>query len=78
MDGKENLTAMKLWRISGIDRKEPYEIHADTKNEAIVNFINNELGLVLSNFQFTDAVQRLGEGKFCMLNSMLLVEEVLE
>lgn len=69
---------MKFWRISGIDRKNPYEIHAETKNEAIVNFINNELGLILSSYQFDDAVKRLDGGKFCMLNSMLLVEEVLE
>ncbi len=72
------MSNMKLWRITGIDKKEPYEIHADSKEEAMVNFINNELGLILSNYQFKDAVDRIKQGKFCTLNSMLLVEEVLE
>ena len=72
------MSNMKLWRITGIDKNEPYEIHADSREEAMVDFINNELGLVLSKYQFSDAVDRIKAGKFCMLNSMLLVEEVLE
>ncbi len=69
---------MKLWRISGVDKNEPYEIHADTKEEAIVMFLDNELGLRLSLYQFREAKHRLLEGKFCMLTTMLNVDEVLE
>ena len=69
---------MKLWRISGAEDDNPYEIHAETREEALVDFIDNELGLRLSQYQFKDAVQRLLEGKFCLLTTMLQVEEVLE
>jgi len=69
---------MKLWRISGAENDNPYEIHADTREEAMVMFIDNELALKLSQYQFKDAIQRLLEGKFCMLTTMLKVEEVLE
>ncbi len=72
------MSNMKLYRIKGIDQSEPYEIHADTKEEALVMFIDNELGLRLSLYQFKDAKERLLQGKFCMLTTMLLVEEVLE
>ena len=69
---------MKLWRISGAENDNPYEIHADSREEAMISFIDNELGLRLSQYQFKDGVQRLLEGKFCMLTTMLQVEEVLE
>ena len=69
---------MKLWRIKGIDQENYYEIHAESKEEALVMFIDNELGLRLSLYQFKDAKERLLQGKFCMLTTMVIVEEVLE
>jgi len=72
------MSNMKLYRIKGIDQNNPYEIHADTKEEAMVMFLDNELGLRLSVYQFKDAIERLLQGKFCMLTTMLIVEEVLE
>jgi len=72
------MSAMKLWRISGVDVDNPYEVHADSKEEALVNFLDNELHLKLSLYQFNEAVESLKAGKYCLLTTMLNVDEVLE
>lgn len=72
------MSNQKLWRITGAEKNNPYELHANSKEEALVTFIDNELGLRLSLYQFNDAIERVRQGTFCILSTMLSVEEVLQ